>query len=274
MCMFAQHLYRESKKPGTVENYVSSVRVLHRLAELQAPEANNIHYQMLVNGLKRECKKPLKQATPMDHENLLKIFVHVDFSSELEAVAWVAVLIGFNLVLRVSNLGPLTRTKFNAEQNLCRSDVQVLKGYITIGIRWSKTNQYKNRTQFAPLIPQEQKIVCPEFRIKRMIKNVPVEPYEPLFLVREKQDRLPLSSAQINRLLKKWCKAAQIDHKVFMPHCSHRGGLNWAHDAEVSGESLMVMGDWKSNVYRDYLNLDLESRIKTGKCMAEHLSKM
>ena len=99
LCQFAQFLADEDKVPQTVQNYVSSVKVMHKVSRIPVPE-ECYHYSLL------------------DHQSLLTLFKQVDLTQELEAVTWVAVLVGFTLVLRVSNLGPETRAKFDPTKNL------------------------------------------------------------------------------------------------------------------------------------------------------------
>ena len=103
---FVQHLYWQDKVPDTCDNYVSTVRTLHRLQGLRCPEKGQIHYKLISQGLHRQCKKPVQQAEPMNHDVLLKIYEQVDFSEELQAVTWTAVLVAYTLILRVSNIGP------------------------------------------------------------------------------------------------------------------------------------------------------------------------
>ena len=267
LCMYGQYPHEQSKKPGTVNNYVSSVRTMHKMASLTVPDTNNIHFKLLVGGLKRQRKELIRQAHPIDHQKLLKLFQQVDVAEQLQAVSWTAVLVGFNLVLRVSNLGPPSRTKFNPEKHFIRQDLQVMQGHLALGIRWSKTNQFKNRTQWAPLLAQPNKWVCPEFWLKCMIKIIPGKPTDPLFFVVEDGQKLPVSAAQINRLLKKWCKAADLDLQKFTAHCLSRRGLTWEHDAKIIGEFLMAMGDWRSTVYRDYVHIDYNRRLQSVKQM-------
>ena len=143
-----------------------------------------------------------------------------------------------------------------------------------MGVWWSKTIQYRNRVQWSPLIPQADKRVCPEFWIKCMIRNIPAAPNEPLFLVWHKNKRLPLSAPQISRLLQSWCKSAKLDYKHLTSHCMRKGGLTWAHDADLTGEALMDIGDWKSQAHRAYMNVGLKSRIKSGKKMASYAEKL
>ena len=104
-----------------------------------------------------------------------------------------------------------------------------------------------------------------------MCHLIPAEESEPLFLVHEKNDRLALSAGQIRRLLKKWCIAVSINPKSYTPHCLHRGGLNWAHNAELTQESLKVLGDWSSQAYQRYIDIGFEARVKSGKKMKQFI---
>ena len=91
--------------------------------------------------------------------------------------------------------------------------------------------------------------------------------------MRTKKHRYPLTAGQVNRLLKKWCDAAGIDAKCYTGHCLRRGGLTWAHQAGITGEALKVLGDWGSMAYLRYIDHDLDSRIESGKKMAEIAEK-
>ena len=273
LVQFAQFLFQENKKPETISNYISSIRVLHRLAGLQCPPASQVHFQLLMQGLQRQCTRPIIQADPIDHPTLKRLFKHVDVSKELHAVAWTAVLVGFNLVLRVSNLGPSSRGKFDPNKHLLRSDYAVRQGYPTIGIRWSKTNQYRNRVNWAPILQLQDRQISPLWWVQKMLANIPAEPHELMFLVREKGERYPLTAGQIRRLLKEWTEASAVELRL-MPHCLRRGALNWAHDANLTGESLKVLGDWFLSAYQKYLDIGFNSRVRSGEVMASFANKL
>ena len=145
-CQFTQFLAQENKQYGTIQNYCSTVHTLHRLDGWQVPQHNQIHFIKMIENLKKNRKQPIKQAAPMTHEILVDLFPYVDISKEVEAVAWVAVLVGFPLILRVSNLGPPTRVKFNPDKHFVRNDLDNKQGYLTLSVRWSKTIQHKIRS--------------------------------------------------------------------------------------------------------------------------------
>ena len=268
-CQYAQHLAWENKVPGTIENYVSTVWTVHRLENLYCPGVDQIHYKKLTESFKKQREVPVKQAAAMTHEVLMQIFPHVNLDSELEAVTWVSLLVGFCLVLRVSNLAPVSRFKFDHAQNLLRSDLYMKQGFWTLKIRWSKTIQNHNKILESPLVPSKYREICPQHWVTRMMRIIPARPDEPFFLVRSKEGRLPLSIGQISRLLNKWTKKAGLDPKPYMAHCLHRGGLNWAHRAKLTGETLRLLSDWGNEAYLHYIDHDFETRVRAGEAMAE-----
>ena len=230
-CQFGQFLSWQGKKPGTINNYVSTVRLLHKLEGYDTPEPGQIHYNKISNSFKKQRTKPMKQAAPMTHQLLFRIFEHVNLAVELEAMTWTAVLVGFSVILRISDLGPETREKFRPDQHFTKADLEFEDGYWNLYIRWSKTIQYKNRVVKAPVVPSSNRSICPQHWLNRMIKLIPAQSHEPLFLVREGAHRYPLTSGQVNRLLKKWTKLAGLDPTAYTGHCLRRGGLSWAHRA-------------------------------------------
>ena len=101
ICLYSQYLSDQDKKPRTIENYVSFVRVFHKLVGLSPPDLKNIHYQWLCADLKRNGMEPVKQAHPIDHDKLTQIFLFVNLADELHAVAWTAILVSCNLVMNL-----------------------------------------------------------------------------------------------------------------------------------------------------------------------------
>ena len=172
-------------------------------------------------------------------------------------------------------MGPTSRQSFDSRYCLTRGDLKFKNGFWTVQIRWTKTIQTMNKIITAPLVPVPKcRQICPQHWITRMIKLIPAKNSEPLFLVREKTNRWPLSYGQISRLLGKWCLKAGLDPHQYTPHCLRRGGLNWAHRARVTCEALQIMGDWASAAYLRYVDLDLESRLESGEKMMEYASKL
>ena len=43
------------------------------------------------------------------------------------------------------------------------------------------------------------------------------------------------------------------------------------HDVQLTGETLQVLGDWRTQTYQKYLDIDFNVRLKSGEKMAEYL---
>ena len=268
-CQFAKFLADKGKAPGTIDNYVSSVRTVHRLIGYAAPVPKQTHFRLISDHIAKNNVKPLKQAEPMTEAALHILYDQVNFDNELEGVAWTAVLVGFQGLFRGSNIGPETRAKFDPDKNFLRSDLYVKDGVLTCAVRWSKTIQYRNKIVEVPMIPNKNKRICPEHFLKKMLIIIPALPTEPLFLVRVGNNRYPLTAGQVARLLKKWTEMAGLDSSKFTTHCLRRGGLNRAHEAQLPPDDLQVMGDWKSDAYKRYIKNEFNHRVRVATQVAD-----
>ncbi len=46
-------------------------------------------------------------------------------------------------------------------------------------------------------------------------------------------------------------------------HSSRRGGAAWALTQGLPGETIKILGDWKSSAYLSYLTLDITAKTNT-----------
>lgn len=122
---------------------------------------------MISDGMKRMWKEPVRQAEPMNHDILCTLFHQVDFSDELEVVTWVTVLVAFTLILRVSNIGPRAHDKFDVRQNFLRSGLIVKRDILTLGVRWTKTIQFRNKVMWTSVVPSADWRICPQTWLKK-----------------------------------------------------------------------------------------------------------
>ena len=53
------------------------------------------------------------------------------------------------------------------------------------------------------------------------------------------------------------------DSTDYSTHSFRRGGATWALAQGLPGESIKILGDWKSSAYLSYLSLDLQSKTDT-----------
>ena len=122
ICRFGQHLARTFQSPDAVGNYQSAIQTFSALLGLPIPNPLEKEMQMFSQGLKRIMEHEVKQAAPITPEILLRMSRVVDYTCQIDMVAWVGTLIGFTMFLRKSNLVPDTMTTFNPQMQFTRQD--------------------------------------------------------------------------------------------------------------------------------------------------------
>ena len=115
------------------------VRKLHELAGYKTPDPKESNYKLIIQALRVELAKPVKQAKPMIPELIRKIYDQIDLGDPLEVVCYSAILIGFYLFLRKINLFPDSTVSFDPEKQLTWGDIFAAGWLKMLDIRWSKT---------------------------------------------------------------------------------------------------------------------------------------
>ena len=141
-------------------------------------------------------------------------------------VAWTALLLGFYMFLRKSNLVPDTMTTFDGTQQFCRSDINLLgiDKAMMCEIRWSKTIQHKQKVLRLPVLPAKNKVICPVFWVHYMISRIPAKPDDPVFTLLSGETTLALSANQLIYRLRKWLILVGEEPTTYSLHSLRRGG--------------------------------------------------
>ena len=118
-------------------------------------------------------------AQPLSLAMLNKMAHHVDFDHSIQVAAWVAIVIGFHLLLCKSNLVPNSVAEFKTAQQLQCHDIHFHHGMALVNIKWSKTRWIGNRVTM-PLLKSKSP-ACPVSALKKLFLLVPASPSDPLF---------------------------------------------------------------------------------------------
>ena len=243
---------------------------------LTIPDPLEKQMQLFTQGLKNIMPQETKQMKPITPEMLIKIFDVVDFTNMTDMVAWVATLVGFTLFLRRSNLAPESMTKFDSEKQFCRKDFNVIDptSVMMAEVRWSKTIQFKEKVLRLPILPAENKNICPVVWVHYMLEQIPGSPEDPLFLVPSKGEKLALSTNQLIARLRKWLTLIGEDPEKYGLHSLRRGGATFALQCNIQGEMIKVLGDWASDAWRRYCDISMEQRLDSMQAFVEGLNKI
>ena len=174
-------------------------------------------------------------------------------------------LFGFFLMVRKSNLVAASTYAFDNKKQLTRSDVTVGKNLILVNIKWSKTNQNKDREHIVPLLEIPNSCLCPVTAYKAMVSVIPGEPSDALFRMKHGNQWLPASYNQFQNKLKWVVARLGFDSRGYSTHSLRRGGATYASAAGVPREYVKLVGDWKSDAVDTYIKVPLASRVESAK---------
>ena len=258
---YARYLANGVTSYDTVKNYLSAVKRFHELAAVEFPKQLNL-LKLEMMSIRKELATVVKKAVPITPQLLLELYQKVDLKDPVETLAYIALVLGFCLFLRRSNLVAESGEKFNPKEQLTRKDIWKMGKLTVVDIKWSKTNQYRNRDLIIPLIPTRCKQICPVFWTQALYQRFPTEdPDAPLFSYARRGKMTPLTGDTLSKKYKQWVAATGRDTEGYSLHGIRRGGANHALTAKLCGEDVMLMGDWVSTAYLQYLDLTLERRV-------------
>ena len=276
LCRFGQHLSAIHSSLDSVNNYLSGIRTCTALLGFDTPDTNDRQMKMFSTGLKRAMPHSIKQAEPMTPEILVKLSRVVNYSDQVEVVAWTGVLLGFYMFLRKSNLVPDTMDSFDINQQLCRADINLLglEKAMMIEIRWSKTIQFKQKILRVPVLPVKNKAICPVFWVHYMIHKIPAAPQLPALSISTGKKNLALSANQMIYRLRKWLLLIGQDATIYSLHSLRRRGATFAYQSNMEGEMIKLLGDWASDTYKRYVDISMDKRYESMKAFVEALNNL
>ena len=120
-----------------------------------------------------------KIAEPLTLTMLNRMVCHVDFNHPIQVAAWAAVMLGFHLLLRKSNLVPNAVLVFRLVHQLVHKDIYFHKGLVLVKIKWSKNQQIRNKVTM-PLLKSKSPS-CPVAVLKKLFLLVQAQPHQLLF---------------------------------------------------------------------------------------------
>ena len=131
--------------------------------------------------------------------------------------------------------------------------------HILVKIFWTKMLQLGEKVLEMPLLSILSCSLCPVNAITRMLKLVPSRPNMPLFA---NLDGSPITYPVYMKFLKNKIHEIGLDVTNFSTHSFCRGAVSWAIKCGIPGSLIQVMGDWKSECYKMYINCPLDVRCQ------------
>ena len=178
---YLQYLSEFHASVESSKHYVGGMHSLHQIYGFELLPADDYMYQLTANGIKREKGHVVKQAAPLTPQILVGISQLVKVREGEQFTAWIALLSGFDLLLRKSNLVPESSVQFSPLHQLAHQNFVRMRDCYVVLVYWSKTIQFKERCLEIPLLPNPDKRLCPVFWLDYYFSVTPAAPTDPAF---------------------------------------------------------------------------------------------
>jgi len=265
LLLYMQYLSNKMKSPQTVTNYVNGLRVLHALYNLDTSMFYSLEAKLLSRAIKRSKLHRVKQAEPISIGILDRMSRVVDVTDPKERVMWCAILVMFFCMLRSSNLVPKSKTSFDPDKQLCKSDIIKGQDVMVVSIRWSKVIQFAQRHYHIPLLSIPGSLLCPIQAIYDVLELSKASKSTALFVIPSGKSKfVHLTYPKLSGQLKKWVKLIGLNSKKFSLHSLRRGSATLAFASQVPGELIKAQGDWSSDAYIRYLDISVQQRCQVA----------
>ena len=264
VCAYAQFLSR-SVQHGTILNYLSGLKMLHILLGHTYPFTGNAILRLLLRGLHRLHPYTPNRAPPITPDILLSVFKVLDYQSSLESSVFSCSLFLFFTMSRLGSMLPksikhikrapqsfLTRTRVNT------ADAQ----FLLLSFLHTKTIQFGQRVLHVPLLRSDSPL-CPVAAYLRAVNLLSDSSCVPAFAYKKPDGSShPLLAQEFVRVFRSLLIRAGVSRAShYRGHSFRRGGASWAFNNGVPGELIQVVGDWKSDAYKVYLEFSLRSKV-------------
>ena len=246
---------------SSLSQYANIIRLLNIEQGLHNP-LQSWPIQSFMQGVKRSKGNAPRRKLPITPALLLRIQRLMDFSKPSNRVLWAAYLMSFFTLLRKSNIVPPSQAKFDSKRQPCRSDLRRARQGFVLHIKETKTIQFKERDLLLPIPYLPRHPLCPTTALIAVLALLPTAPPStPLFAYPAYDGLHVLTQAALSRHLKEHLRCIGVDPTVYSAHSFRRGGASWALQCGMPGELIQVLGDWRSDCYQKYLQLDVSTKF-------------
>lgn len=265
VCRYAAYLAGvKNLKATSIPKYLNIIRVLHKEHGLPNPLEENWFLDMVIKGIKRTHGTQICRKLPITPDLLLQMKQAIDVDAPKYAAFWAACCVLFFGLLRKSNVLP--PAKFDPTKHLSRSHVWSHHWGLHLEIPWTKTIQFKERKLQVPLPAAPTNPLCPTAAVINLFQKTPAAtPSDPVICYMKEGVITPLTYNQFLTMLKDTLSRIGVNPTEYAGHSFRRGGATWALTNGLPGELIQILGDWKSDAYKQYFDIPLYIKAQQSK---------
>ena len=254
---FLEYLYSNALTPSNISNYLAGVRAFFIIHDLPTHIFRDQRIQMFVKSLQNNRPLTIK-TNPVFSMDMLRDIVVQCQKFEFSHVFAALYLLGFYSFLHLSNIVPHSFMGFDLSRHLARGDVIFGDTSAVVIIKWSKTNQLRDKVHYVTIPKIPQSLLCPFLALKTMLEKIPGAENDPLFTVPRHGQYLPLTDTIVRKHLKRVLKALEWEQQKYTFHTFRRSGDSWAHNHGVPIQAIKDQGTWSSDCVYRYISSDTQ----------------
>lgn len=282
---------RQRLKPETIRNYISlGPRIYHLQHGLPWTEVNSAYpVQLTIRGINRLYSAPPQQVPAMTTDLLLAIREVLFPLQTLDDVSWwAAALLLFFSLLRSCHVVPDSA----AEALLCSNEYILrraslrydhVNGRITLLVSRTKTIQFHEKLLRLPLPLMPEHPLDPTNALLEYLRRVYARPANEFLFgahaigsaaapTAPARNWVPLTYERFTKRLRELLSRAGIANAMaYTPRSFRRGGATLALRIGLAPALIQALGDWRSDVYMTYCQVDDELRSFAADAMAADL---
>lgn len=241
---------------GTIDNYLHGVQAFFMDDSLGAVNVRSFYLvRQVLSGIKQQIGHLPKPKFAILVEFLLAMKLQMS-GHITDKRDWCLFLFAFWGLLRKSEL-----------LELCWDNISALDGGISIFIASSKTD--KDKKGMRTTLAKRGDSLCPVRAFIDYASLVPVQMRSPhaFFALSTKKKNFShsrLASSSFVGRVKHWIQMIGLDPVNYSGHSFRRGGATAMARAGISPEIIQIQGRWRSDAYKLYLQVGVESLLKAS----------
>ena len=145
---------------------------------------------------------------------------------------------------------------------------------LLVRIKFSKTMQAGQEQVLIPISKFPGSPLCPRATFILMSKLIPALPQSPAFSIPTPQGLCSISYDQFVRGLRLALGRAGVCPTGYAGHSFRRGSSSWAFAQGVPADLIQKHGLWRSDVYKIYLEMSLDTKLSVTRAMAPSVYKL
>ena len=246
-----EHLAKTFVSPQSIQNYVSGIRVLHKILNIETSALDSYQVHMMTRAMDLTFRHTPLHRPPMTIQLLQKIVNICDGLGQIGAMLKCAYIFLFMGFLRQSNIAPHSTSQFDIQRHTARGDIFFHPPGLIIFIKWTKTLQ-SGSTALLPLQRLPGDILCPVSAYEKMSNLIPADKMSPLLVLNSPTGLICVTISFLNNYLKSILSILGV-HSPYTLHSFRSGGATFCFQEGALPHDIKIQGTWKSDIFWNYI---------------------